>query len=433
MTTMARIFDVGAVLAAVFFAAAPARADVVKLAELERRALDRRATLGAEQARILEANARLALSRAGRHPSVGAVVGVEAAPGGKMIRVRDTSGDEYFVEGSRDFGSDGVFVPAVRYNATVSLSARLYDFGRSAANTGAAEANVGAAQATARARKLAIVLDVRAAYLAWLRAHGARAILRESAAEASALRKLLEGRVAEGTRPAAAVAQARYDEARAALDLSGSEGELDRARLALEQAVAQELEPDAEPDYSVLAAPPADSSTPALPQIRALERQRDAALATARAAGKSSAPVIAGGADVGLAGQGSHLFPVYRVGVSISVPILDGGSAAASAAIARAQAEELAALARDARTRDALSRKGARADLHRAEERLRLAEVFAAESARARAAVEEERELGAATPEAVIDARIRDAQARLELLSAKVSRAAAALGLASPP
>jgi len=419
------------------FAALPLRADVVRLGELEKRAIEVRAGVAAERARVGAASARVDAARAPLYPTIVGTAQVEAAPGGRLIRIRDIAGDEYLTQGWNELGNEGAFRPEVRYGASLAFTSRLYDFGRTASAVRAAEAEVGAARAGVRSAQVEIVLEVRAAYLGWLFAHGARRILSSNVEAALALRQAVEGRVAEGTRPAAELAVVRHDEARAGLELARAEGQLAAARLELERAAGVTLAGASEPDLSVLSQPSTPSATaePQAPRVRAIEQQRDAALATARAHGRARAPVLSAAGEAGVRGQTDTFFPAYRLGVSLSVPIFDGGLSSASAAVAHAQANELGARAREARARSTFELAALRAELTAAENRLHFAAALEQAAGESLTHAEAQRDVAGGSSEAVIQARVRRAEAELEVLAARVARAQAGLRLASvaPP
>lgn len=405
-------------------AAHAARAEPVALEALERQALHERGAVAAARARVDGAEARILQAKAPYYPTLAAKAGASLAPGGRIVEV-----DGYYVAGSKALGSRGAFEPLFRYDASVSLASRLYDFGRTAASVRAARAEREAAVAGADAERHGVVVEVRDAYLDWVSAQATRAILARSAADASALRASLEAHVAEGARPGAELASARYDEARAALDLERAESDLAAARLEVEQASGVTLSQTAEPDLTLLDRPAPTAAAPADPAVRALERRRDAALASAEAHASPHRPILAAAADAGVHGQMSTPFPLYQVGVSLTVPLFDGGVEAASAAEASAQAKELAAEATDARRRAALERRHAELLLARSERRLALAERLVAAAEESVKHAEDQRELGVATFDAVVEAKVQVSRAELEVLGARLERARAVLAL----
>jgi outer membrane protein TolC len=400
------------------------------LAELEQRALSNPAALAAEKARVRGANARIDLARAPLYPTLGANAEAWAGPGGRLVEVRAGDGTNYRVAGSRALDEDDAFTPEPRASASVSLAGQIYDFGRTRAAERAARSELSAAEAGVGAERLAIVRRLRSAYLTWLSAHAAREIARKNLESAAGLRQAIEGRIAEGTSHAADLTSVRYDEAERALELAKSDAELAAEHRALEAVLAGELPADAEPDYALLErrSAAAKGIKPS-PELRALEAQRDAALSTARAHRLARAPVLAAAADAGLAAQGDAVFPVYRVGVSLSISLLDGGQAAASSEIANARALELSALAKSARDEAALARARSSAELSALERQIELGQELLRLAEQAlRDAEEQQREGGPF--ELVTRARLRAAGARRGLLDARIARARLELGVA---
>lgn len=413
--------------------AAPLSAKVVPLAELEQQALANRGSVLAERARVRAAGARVDIARAPLYPALGASAEAWAGPGGRLVRVVDVEGTEYRVAGSRTLeDGEAAFTPEPRVSASLALSAQIYDFGRTRAAVSAARSELGAAEAAVSAERLAVVGEVRAAYLAWLGAHGARELARRDLEIATALKRALEGRIAEGTARAADLTAARFDEAGRALELAQIEAQLDAQRRTLERVLSGKLPADAEPDYGVLEESPARAKAGSAPQVRALEAQRNAALETARAHRLAHAPVLAAGADAGIAAQGGELFPVYRVGVSLSMSLLDGGHASASSELATARADELAALARSARNDAALQTAQAEAELATLERQLGLAEQLLALAKQAVLEAEARNEEGQGGFELVSRARLQQTTAERGLFEARVARARARLRLAGP-
>jgi outer membrane protein TolC len=130
---------------------------------------------------------------------------------------------------------------------------------------------------------------------------------------------------------------------------------------------------------------------------------------------KSRVPTLAIIGQTGLAGVNERVFPMYRLGLNLAVPLWDGGRAVAMAHAADAQANEL-----DARTRDAHvvlndERQRALLDRKHAEQQLTLANSLVAVSERRVEQAQTSYDLGASDLEAVADARValRDAQSRL--------------------
>jgi outer membrane protein TolC len=412
-----------------------ARAEVVKLEDLEALALKQRGSLAAAHARINQSEARIEAAKAPYNPTLDAKADVSASPGGTLIKLPADStkpnGTQYYVGGSRSIDQHGAFTPIPRYEAGLTFLGRLYDFGRTAASVRAARADRDASIAGEKSERLSVASEVRAAYLGWLLADGTRAILAQSAADAATLRTSVEAHVAEGARPGAELASARFDEARAKLDLERSENDLVSARLDLQQATGAALSASAEPDRSLFERePPGATRTTTHPEVNALERRRDAALAAADAHGYAHAPVVAVSANAGVHGQqGSLPFPLYQAMLAVTVPVLDGGFESASAAQASAQANEFNAQAREMRERVTVQNQRSRANLESAERRLTIAQQLVAAADDSVKHAVDQHDLGDGTLDAVVQARIQASRARLEVLTARVERARAVLEL----
>jgi outer membrane protein TolC len=411
-----------------------AMAEVVTLESLEQLAVQNRASVEGAKARVAGAEARIALAKVPYYPTLEAKASAIVAPGGKVIHVNDISdpnGAPYSVFASRAIGNTGAFNPNFHYEATLAFASRIYDFGRTSSAVTAARADREAALAGVRSERLSITLEVRAAYLGWLSAHGTREILEKTADDAAALRARTEATIAEGSKAGAELAAARFEEARAALDLERSESDLDTARLDVEQATGAPLPKNAEPDESLLERSPPPAPIASHPDVSFLERRRDAAAATAGAHGHPFAPILAVGLDAGFKGQGYTPFPLYDMGLTLTMPLLDGGLESANAAQATSQANDFAAQAREARRKVSLQEQRSRAALERAARRLELAQTLVAAADQQVKHAEDQHELGATTFDAVVQARMQAERARLEVLTARLEHAHAVLDLSS--
>jgi len=281
------------------------------------------------------------------------------------------------------------------------------------------------------AERQSVVVEVRAAYLGWLLAFGTRQILAESAADSAALRASVEAHVAAGQRPGAELASARYDEARAALDLERSESDVMAARLDVEQAAGLRLAKTAEPDVALLDRAPPANPVLSHPNVAAVERKRDAAMATADAHSYPYAPVVGLDARAGVTGQTTTVFPLYQAGLTVTVPILDGGAESAARAVATAQASDLSAQARELRQRAEAGNERSRVALERSGRRVALAEQLSAAAEQAVHHAEDQHALGSGSLDDIMTAKLRVSRAKLEILNARLERARAVLDLSS--
>jgi outer membrane protein TolC len=415
-------------LCCVLWPAVPAAAEVVTLKALEQLALQNRPALAAGSARTRAAHAEIERVEGAYYPALSLEAQSSLSPGRELVEVDE----DVVVQGARTIGNSEAFAPRLRNELDLELRSNLYDFGRTSAAIDAGRAQHASAQAEEEAARTAIVLAVRAAYLGWLGQSELLAIAEQTAADAERSSLRVHALIAEGARPQAELSVARADEMLAKLELERARGAQRAARLALEHAVGGKLAKNAEPDRALLeasaAAPAAGGDDAAL---RALALKQRAARADARRIDRADAPVLGGVLAAGVRQQGEDVFPNYAVGLSFSLPLLDGGISAAAAAAARARADALAAdleaertRRRDARERAALDRENARSQLATATALLEVATQRAHE-------VEQGYELGALGIEPVAQARALLRRAQTEMLHAKLAYAEAELRLSS--
>ncbi len=366
---------------------------------------------------------------------------VSISPGGTLEHVPAVDLDPahvILVQSIPEIGDRNAFAAQARYGAALEISKSLYDFGRTALAVEAARAEQAAASASDRATRRQLLDDVRVAYLTWLGATEMAAISEQAVAEAEARHKRVVDLVGEGEKPAADISPVASDEALARLEAARSRADVENARIMLEAAVGGGLPADAEPDRRALqidlpsssAGGPSRESADAA--VDAVERQRDAARATASMYDHLHTPVISANAQVGIRVQNpitggglSGVFPTYRVGVSMSVPLSDGGSASANANVARAQAEELAARSRELSQARQSARSRAEADAAAAQERLRIARELLALSERRVRDAEERYEQARGPIEAIAEASAMRRRANMEIVLGEIATARA--------
>lgn len=421
-----------------------ARAEnVLSLAEARALALKSRPELAMSKAALEAAGAELDVAKSGQRPRVAASVTGNVAPGGQLIRlnvteggslVQDNSdpqqpveGDPVFVGGTPaiDRGIDA-FVPVVRYGAAVAVNWNVFDFGRTQAAARAAEAEREARSAELARSRGQLIEAVDAAYLAWLGAHAELDAATAAAKRSHVRLRDLEVQVEEGVEAGSALLPANHAQIAAELRQAIAQEAETSTRLSLDAALGGRLPERSVPDRAILEAPER-MTTPNLTTIQVLDAQLRAARARAAAARHLRNPAFGLSAQLGLRGQEQRLFPVYQGGVSMNIPIWDGGEASARARAAEALAE--AAAQRKARLQQKLSRAEERrlAALSGASRRVRLGQQLLELAERARADVESRLVEAAATPEELSSADERVARAEAVLLEAKLDRARATL------
>ncbi len=407
---------------------AAASAEVVTLQELVELALQNQARWEAVDARSTRTVAEVDAARAGRMPTFWLDVTGVAAPGSEIERVQTTDGREVNVRASPTLRESTAFRPNIRYDGVIEMRAPLYD-GRTGAAVRAARAYHMAAQATSDASRETVLALVRASYLDWLAKHLVHGYAATSAEEAMAQRERIAARVADGDRPPSELDAAQYEELQAELVAAEALARAVVAKRQLESVVGTELSATAEPDGSVLQIESQEAETDGGWEVEALERQRDAARQQARMHRKSRAPVLAVIGQTGVAGVNDSVFPMYRLGLHLSVPLWDGGRAIAMAHAADAEAAELEAQARDAAVSRDDDRRRATIDIGHAKEQLALADELVLVSEKRVGQAQVGYDLGAGDLETVADARaaLREAQSRR--VQIQVARADAILRL----
>jgi outer membrane protein TolC len=423
-----QISGVGVLICALLWTGA-LRADEIRLSDLEAHALRSRPAIAASDARIAQAKARIALARAAYAPALTLLGDASIAPGGQLVAL-PIAGSTYLVGGSKPISDAGAWTPRPRYGVSLDMRGTLYDFGRTEAAVDSAMAQRKAAQADARKAADDVVRDVRAAYVRWATAHALWAISSEAASAAQKRIGTTSAAIEEGARPTADRIASQTEAAFAQLELERASAELETARLDLSLVCVTDLAPEAQPQAEVLERgelPRIDKGPD--PSLAALEQQRAAAQSSARVHDRAFLPILTAQAQAGIQGQSASAFPVYRLGVGISVPLWDGGGDHALRDQAQGRASELEAQTRDYAQLREHERKRAQLMAEQAERRLQLAGQLVALTRERVAQLEEGYPLGAATLQQVADARGAQQKAATELVLAQAMRAEAQLGV----
>jgi outer membrane protein TolC len=163
------------------------------------------------------------------------------------------------------------------------------------------------------------------------------------------------------------------------------------------------------------------------PELRALELERRASEKTADALDKGDNAVLGGLGSVGVYGQPGAIFPNYNVGVSLSVPLWDGGGDEASAAGARARKAGIDAQIRQHEIARKQEQSEVSVDVANATRRLATADALLASTTAQLAEAEARYDLGGGGIEPIAVARAMMRRAHTELLLAKIARVEAAL------
>jgi outer membrane protein len=436
-------------------------AQILTLEDIEARAQRERPELAERQADIERAQAELVLVHSRSAPTIGGRVELALAPGGQLVNVRDAldgpGGDTYLVQGSRTLGQEGALLPQPRYAAMFAGRMTLLDFGQTKSSVRAAEASISAERAALIQAKVELVQSARGGYLSWVEAHQTWQ-LAERDAEVTAARSVsVRELITEGVRPATDATLSTYDEQLARLRQSRARRAVDAALHGLSAIVQSELPPRSVPDLDVIEPGPvppeaSDSANVNMPNppataagaarvnkttrestLTAIELRREAALAAARVGDVGTGPVLSALAEVGIQGQDENVFPMYRAGLSLTVPLWDGGVSNARAAVHQAEARGLEAhqhaaeRALDVQQRASLERwRAALEDLRLSQELLATSETVLSEA-------EDHYRSGSDTLERVLTAQRSLVQARREVLTAKLEMTRARLELTPVP
>ena len=419
-----------------------ARAEVVRLGELERQATQGREVLDVDAARARGAQAEARKAAATRYPRFALKAESTLAPGRQLIEVFDNdavdangqidpNADPYLVQAtpSLDQGSDA-FALQLRNGLELNGQASLYDFGRSKAAIAAGRASEAAFMAQGAVTRTAIVRGVRASYLAWLSAHQLAQLSEQAAREAAQRRERVAALIQEGVRPSGDLTPARADELLTKLELERAQGELASARLGLEHAVGAPLSASAEPDLTLLQVDEANVAPGEDPAARALAKQHAAAVALVRMHDKADAPELSTAVSAGVRNQGSAVFPLYGAALTLSVPLWDGGLSDASVEAARARVAELDAQRRSHEKERERGIAQATLDAQNALSRLATAQELIDVCTQRLKEAEDGYELGATGIDAIAQARNLLRRAQTELLLTKISHRAAKLRMA---
>lgn len=459
-----------------------ASAETLTLAEVESRAQRDRPELAERRASIDKANAERAAAAAKGGPTLGVRGELSLAPGAELLEITPVPGGEtYFVQGSRSLGQgEGALIPRPRYTAMLSGKYTILDFGRTSLGVRAADASILAERASLIQAKVELVRAARKSYLDWIEAHQTWQLAQRDAEVTSARTVSVRELILEGARPATDATLSAYDEQLAKLRQARAHRASVLALESLAAALQSDLPRDAEPELGVIEAapngsgalhegaaaseaasasaardgtlasgatdgvapnPPTAAAGPAAPGAQAapgsahdqalavLDRQRDAALSAARAAERWRAPQIEIGGEVGVSGIDTEVFPAYRAGLSVSIPIFDGGAMSASADQYRAEAHGLDARRERLAKEIAAARRAAEMALASASEELGMSLELLATATTLLSEAEDHYRSGSDTLERVLSAQRSLVQARREVLTSKLDNARARLEL----
>jgi outer membrane protein len=422
-----------------------ARAEVVSLAVLEQKAISNRPALAREGARARAASADVEKAASAYYPQFVLRGTADVGPGRQLLKVDG----KYYTQGApaikKDSDNSDTFMPSMRAGLELSASANLYDFGRTKAATEAARQGEEVARGGRGVTEAELREAVRESYLGWLLSHELKRRAEDALKEASARRERVSALIGEGVKPKGELTPARADELLTRLELQRAERDLEQARLVLSHQSGVLLTPEHEPDVALLqieAGLPDQSSFEAN-RRRALMQRLKAAQAMAEAQKTLNRPqlgvglsagvrtsaqdVIPTGSSSGNSGFSFKAFPLYGAGLTLNIPLWDGGHTRASAEGALARAEEARANLAEFEQERAFAQSQAELDRDSALTRLETAEELVTVCAARLKDAEDGYELGATSIDLIAQARSLLRRAETEALLARVDHASARL------
>ena len=221
------------------------------------------------------------------------------------------------------------------YNASLTASQLIYDFGQTNGRWNAAESVVDASVATENATRLQTVMNVQSAfYQAWAQ-HALVKVAEDTLADQTRHVEQIEASVKVGVQPEIALATARANVANARLQLINTQNAYEVAKDQLNAAMGLMTNTNYEIADEEAAAIDAEDgpieplvvrALQARPDIVALVRQRDAQTKTIRSLRGAYGPNLvasATGTEAGI--HLNNIVPNWNVGVTLTWPILQGG------------------------------------------------------------------------------------------------------------
>ena len=346
-------------------------------------------------------------------------------------------GDRVEVSGSVSATRSGAeFGDGSSYSVGVSSGVKVYDANRSKYAIDSQRRSLSATEATGERTLSLVRASVKTSYMDLLLNLAARDQRKESV---DAFRRHLEqarGFYEVGSKPRFDVTKAEVDLGRAELALVEAESSIEISRVALLNAMGvAEIEP-----FEVALTPwdiPVEMEREA--EALALEHRPDYRAAAFRTlAGKASMSAEAryGSPSVSLRGGYSYsgddlsdLDKGWNVGLSMSIPIVDGGAAKARLAVAEGQVRSLSASQESLRQDILLEVRRAALDVKNARERIRITELTVGQAEENYALAEGRYDAGVGSALEITDALLALTDARLSAFQARYGLQTALVGL----
>jgi outer membrane protein TolC len=237
---------------------------------------------------------------------------------------------------SRDFGDTSL--------AKLSLSQKLFDFGKNWAATDAAKANAGSSLEDLELQRDLIVLAVKESYYNILFSQRLMKVNRQALERAELNLRSAKGFFEVGTRPKSDVTRAEVDVANARLKIIQAKNAVRLARAALNTAMGIPVDSPTEVKDTLAYEPfPVDQSLlvkealSGRPEYRQIKVRVEAAEAGVRQAFRNFFPDLTGDAFVGT--TRADMNEIWELGITLKWEIFDGGSKVAKYQEAKAGLE----------------------------------------------------------------------------------------------
>lgn len=324
------------------------------------------------------------------------------------------------------------------YTAGVTASVRVFDANRTKYAVEAQRGTLAATEAEGRKTRLQVRYGVKKAYMDLLLAGEVRGQRKESVDSFRLHLERAKGYYETGLKPKSDVTKAEVDLGNAQLALVEAESNVRVAQAALLNAMGVDLAGPFEVRAEDCALPEsAEGGAEAL----ALEHRQDyeaanrrtlAGKAEVRSAARASSPSLslrggysAGGEEI------SSLSSEWNVGLSLNVPVVDGGAASARTDIARAQVRSLEAAREALRQNILLEVRKAVLNIRNARERIRIAGLTVAQAEENYSLAEGRYRTGVGDSLALSDALLALTDARLSVYRARYDLQVAQFALES--
>ena len=324
------------------------------------------------------------------------------------------------------------------YTAGVTASVRVFDANRTKYAVEAQRGTLAATEAEGRKTRLQVRYGVKKAYMDLLLAGEVRGQRKESVDSFRLHLERAKGYYETGLKPKSDVTKAEVDLGNAQLALVEAESNVRVAQAALLNAMGVDLAGPFEVRAEDRALPEsAEGGAEAL----ALEHRQDyeaanrrtlAGKAEVRSAARASSPSLslrggysAGGEEI------SSLSSEWNVGLSLNVPVVDGGAVSARTDIARAQVRSLEAAREALRQNILLEVRKAVLNIRNARERIRIAGLTVAQAEENYSLAEGRYRTGVGDSLALSDALLALTDARLSVYRARYDLQVAQFALES--